>query len=135
METNIGKQFFVLINKHFPEHNRLYKICNCYNIKISYSCVLGIGHIILVHNKHILGESQVTPDEAPPCNCRKKMNCLLDSQCQRKATIYQALVKSQDMNMQNYVGLCREIMNIKLRICREVMNIREDMNMQNYLGL
>ena len=99
IETKIGKQFLVLINKHFPKHNR-------HNIKVSYSCVPCMGQIISAHKKRVLGESQVTPNEAPPCNCRKKMDCPLDGQCRRKATIYQPSVKAQDMNMRNYVGLC-----------------------------
>ena len=36
-----------------------------------------------MHKKCILGKSQATPEEAPPCNCRKKMDCQLDGQGSR----------------------------------------------------
>ena len=68
---------------------------------------MSMGNIISAHNKRVIGESQVTPDEALPCNFRKKMDCPLDGLCRRKAIIYQASVKAQDMNMRSYVGLCK----------------------------
>ena len=37
--TNIGKEFFSLLSKHFPPNNRYHKIFNKQNVKLSYSCM------------------------------------------------------------------------------------------------
>ena len=39
VETNIGKCFLRLVDKHFPTTNRLHKIFNRKNLKVSYSCM------------------------------------------------------------------------------------------------
>ena len=69
ISTNIGKHFLSLINKHFPRTNKLHKIFNRNNIKVSYSCTENIARIIKSHNKKL-----TTPKETNdlPCNCRNK---------------------------------------------------------------
>ena len=37
VETNIGKTFLKLIDKHFPKINKFHKIFNRNNVKVSYS--------------------------------------------------------------------------------------------------
>ena len=49
-KSNIGKMFFKMLKKHFPEANPLSKIFND-TIKISYSCTTNIKSIIWSHNK------------------------------------------------------------------------------------
>ena len=44
--TNIGKQFFILLNKHFPPSNKYHKIFNKNNIKLSYSCMPNVKSMI-----------------------------------------------------------------------------------------
>ena len=39
VETNIGKTFLKLIDKHFPKTNKCHKIFNRNNVKVSYSCL------------------------------------------------------------------------------------------------
>ena len=38
-KTKIGKLFLNLLDKHFPPHNKLHKLFNRTNVKISYSCI------------------------------------------------------------------------------------------------
>ena len=52
VQTNIGKAFLNLINKDFPAHHKLHKICNKFNIKLSYSCMPNMISIINNHNKN-----------------------------------------------------------------------------------
>ena len=47
--TNVGKEFFQLIDKYFPPHHRLHKIINRNCVKMSYSCMPNIGDIINQH--------------------------------------------------------------------------------------
>ena len=37
--TKVGKFFLRIIDKHFPPHNRLHKLFNRNNVKISYRCL------------------------------------------------------------------------------------------------
>ena len=39
VKSNIIKVFLHLLEKHFPPHHRLHKICNKNNVKVSYSCI------------------------------------------------------------------------------------------------
>ena len=55
--TNVDKEFFRLIDKHFSPHHRLHKIINRNCIKMSYSCMPNIGNIIGMHNKATLHQS------------------------------------------------------------------------------
>ena len=55
--TNVGKEFFQLIHKHFPPHHRLHKTINRNCVKMSYSCLPIIGDIISMHNKATLQQS------------------------------------------------------------------------------
>ena len=54
VQTNIGKAFFNLISKHSPAHHKLHKICNKFNVKLSYSCMSNMMSIINNHNKKLL---------------------------------------------------------------------------------
>ena len=42
-QTKIGKLFLNLLDKHFPPHNKLHKLFNRTNVKISYSCMSNIN--------------------------------------------------------------------------------------------
>ena len=58
--TNIGRTFLNLLDTHFPKDNKLHKIFNRNNVKISYSCMDNMTNIINTHNKLVLktGEKQ-----------------------------------------------------------------------------
>ena len=66
VKTNSGKIFSSLLKKHFPKKNKLHKIFNKNNVKISYSCMSNISSIIAGHNKSLL-QPKITKYG---CNCR-----------------------------------------------------------------
>ena len=59
VKTNIGKEFLRLLAKHFPLHPRLHKICNKFNVKVSYSCMPNMVVIISRHNKIVLSNKTI----------------------------------------------------------------------------
>ena len=62
VETNIGKKFFKLINRHFPKH----KIFNKNMIKLSYSCCRNMGSVIASHSRRIIQPTSSNHG----CNCK-----------------------------------------------------------------
>ena len=103
VKTNIGKVFFKLLKKHFPKTNKLHKIFNRNNVKISYSCTRNMGSIISSHNKSILNKSN---EPSFSCNCRVKADCPVENKCLTPNVIYQAEV-TNNMNDEKmfYIGL------------------------------
>ena len=69
-QTNVARKFLPLIDQNFPPSNKLHKIFNRNNVKVSYSCLPNVSSIIKYHNKTVLSD-QTHPDEHK-CNCRKK---------------------------------------------------------------
>ena len=56
VKTNIGQQFLQLIDKHFPTSNKLHKIFNRHNVRVSYGCLDNMQSFINKHNKKILNQ-------------------------------------------------------------------------------
>ena len=72
VETNVGKVFLQLLDKHFPPGHKLRSVMNRNTIKISYSCLPNMGSYIAKHNSKILkqnSDQQTKPQ--PRCNCQK----------------------------------------------------------------
>ena len=62
--------------------------------------------VISNHNTKVLKNAQKTQNpQEKLCNCRKKEDCPLGGQCLKKVLIYQATVKTEGGEAQNYVGL------------------------------
>ena len=60
--TNIGKEFFQLIDSCFPPGHILHQVINRNTVKLSYSCLPSVGSIISSKNKQLLkGGTQNTP--------------------------------------------------------------------------
>ena len=78
VQTNIGKLFLNLIDKHFKKSHEFHKIFNRKCIKISYSCSPNIKALINSHSKRILNKP---PTNTDPCNCRKKTDCPVGNKC------------------------------------------------------
>ena len=105
VQTNIGRTFLKLIEKHFPKHHRLHRIFNKNNVKVSYSCMENMETIISKHNKKITNTNTATIPEKT-CNCRKKDQCPLDNNCLSPSIIYNAKVTTnEDTFGKNYIGL------------------------------
>ena len=101
-ETNIGKEFLRLIDKHFPIHHKFRSIFNRNTVKISYSCLSSIKNIISKHNKKLLKRPDV--ENAQKCNCVTPDNCPLNGMCLSKAIVYKANVPAEEVS-NFYFGL------------------------------
>ena len=102
VKTRIEKDFYQLIDKHFPKHHRYHKIFNRHNVRLSYSCTPNMKTIISSHNKKLLNEQRGT-DAETLCNCRRGTVCPLDGQCQTPAIVYQAQLRTED-RIEYYTG-------------------------------
>ena len=111
--TNVGKEFFQLINKYFPPHHRLHKIINQNCVKMSYSCMPNIGDIISMHNKATLQQSdKKTKDGNQQCNCRDRSTCPIERRCKEGPIVYKATLTSQNKSMV-YYGSCETEFKIR----------------------
>ena len=104
VESNVGKCFLELIDRHFPKSNPLNKIFNRHTLKLSYSCMSNMEAIISGHNKsQLLKPEAINTQES--CNCRQKNTCPMNNNCQTNTIIYQAEVSTK-ASKETYVGLC-----------------------------
>ena len=107
VETNVGRKFLQLIDKHFPENNNLQKIFNRKTVKVSYGCMPNIGAVISAHNKKILEDRKTL--ERGPCNCNRenRENCPLDGECMTSNVMYEAKLSSTEEGYRekDYVGI------------------------------
>ena len=71
--------FSHLLDKHFSRNDKYYRIFNCNDVKISYSCIDNIKNIISSHNKVIT--DFYNEINGKTCNCRNKSSCPLDIKC------------------------------------------------------
>ena len=98
VQTNIGKAFFNL--NTFPHTTNSTKICNKFNVKLSFSCMPNMMSIINNHNKKLVHLH--TNDKNLPCNCRNLSNCPLNGNCQAKSIIYKASISAPNLCTQHY---------------------------------
>ena len=97
VETNVGKEFLRLLDRHFPAHDPLHKIFNRQTVKVSYGCMPSIKASINVHNKKILEETE--PLAPGNCNCRNPDECPMPEVCTTPNILYEATVTA---NLPNY---------------------------------
>ena len=94
VKSNIGKVFLHLLEKHFPPHHRLHKICNKNNVKVSCSCIPNMVAIISKHNKALLTQRTEPANTVPPCNCRAKNSFPMKGLYHESSIIYKATLTS-----------------------------------------
>ena len=123
VETNVGKCFLSLIDKHFPKSSPLHKIFNRNTLKLSYSCMGNIKTIISNHNKAEINKSTRTNVQKKNCNCRKTSTCPMDGNCNVENIIYQAEVTTT-ATKETYIGLCDT--PFKLRYANHVCSFRNE---------
>ena len=75
--SNIGKNFFSLLNEYFPKTSKLHKIINKNTIKLSYSCMANMKQKIDNHNRKIMSNGREREEVTRTCNCRDKTLCPL----------------------------------------------------------
>ena len=104
--TNIDKEFFRLLQKHFPSHHQLHKICNKNSVKLNYCCTPNIKSIITGHYNKLLHTSD-NPKRAAVerCKCRSPYNCPLDDNCCVSSVVYKATLTSSNPP-KKYYGCC-----------------------------
>ena len=71
--TKVRNQFLKLINKHFPQNHKFYKLFNKNNVKVSYISMPNMKNITNTHNKKII--------KPPKDNITRTFNCISKHQC------------------------------------------------------
>ena len=87
MATDIGKKFFLLIDRHFHKTHKFYNIFNRNNVKTGYSSIPNISSIRKSHNKKIFSNDK-SKSLKTSCNCRDKTSCLLHGNYLQQYVIY-----------------------------------------------
>ena len=109
---NIGREFLRLIDKHFPKNknrkDKLQKLINRQNVKLSYSGTKSMGAIISNHNSKVLKERRKQKENnnnKKDCNCRAGVQrCPLEGKCQVEAIVYKATITTDDGEIRTYTG-------------------------------
>ena len=101
MKTNVDKIFMRLVDKYSLSHQKYYKLFNRNNIKLSYSCMPNINFVIRKHNS--ITKKNLAPSTTKTCNCRRKTDCPVDSNCLSECLIYKASSVSTTTNKCYYV--------------------------------
>ena len=100
VSRNIGKEFFKLLTKCFPNDNKLF---SKNNVKISYGCTKNMRQIIKAHNAEIINGKNIIDPNRKTCNCRQPTKCPLDGNCLSSCIRYKATVSSEEQVA--YIGL------------------------------
>ena len=81
-----SSKFFPL-DKHFPPQNKLHKLFNRTNVKITYSCMPNMNSYTYIHSHKVLND-KTNETEISNCNCRNGYTSLLQNSCQTKCITY-----------------------------------------------
>ena len=75
-------------------------------MKISSSVTPNMATIISSHNRNVLQEKRMKEKPAQKeCNCQKRVqSCPIRGECQTKALVYKATIKTDDDNLRTYTG-------------------------------
>ena len=104
VKSNIARDFLQLVKKHFPKNNKLHKIFNKNNVKVSYSCMPNLATHIKSHNAKVLRNNQ--SNNTRKCNCSNKYSCPLQGNCLISSIVYRGkITTANDEDQNNYVGL------------------------------
>ena len=98
--TNIGKEFFKLLDQNFPIGHVLHPIINRNTVKLSYSCLPNVEKIIAKHIRMLL-KSDENPNQ---CNCGPEL-CPVNGECQTTGIVYKATLTTAQNEIFKYVGL------------------------------
>ena len=124
--TNIGKEFFNILDTSFPAGHKLYKIFNRSSIKLSYSCMPNLKQIIDRENHRKLKQDSANNNICnKTCNCRKTDECPLQQQCMTSGVVYQATVTTKENNQTaTYIGMTET--PFKLRYANHTQSFRQE---------
>ena len=128
VKTNIGKEFFKIMEKCFPAEHKLHKIFNKNTVKVSYSTMPNLGRLISGHNMKILG-GQILP---PPCTCTQ-YECPVGGRCETRGIVYQCKVtESESGKSESYIGLSER--SFKDRYTKHRASFRNEHYQKNSLS-
>ncbi|XP_065674119.1 phosphatidylinositol 4-phosphate 5-kinase-like [Hydra vulgaris] len=96
VSTNVGKCFLKLIDKHFPNNNKLHKIFYMNTVKVSYSYMPSLKSIINSHNKYILYNN--TNPNQQNCNYYNKNLCPLFNKRLTSNIVYIAAITTDNLH-------------------------------------
>ena len=127
--TKVGKTFLRLIDKHFPLHQKLHKLFNRNNVKISYSCMPNVKSIINKHRKTVLDPP--TNNSELTCNCINKEKCPLQAKCLTNNIMHKATLTSNQDNYQHkiYYGITET--KFKQRYANHIKSFRHEKHQSN----
>ena len=75
----IAQVVLQLVTKHFLRSHKLHKSFNRNTVKLRYSCMNNMSNIIKGHNQKVIWKPH---DQRPKYNCRKKVECPMEGNCQ-----------------------------------------------------
>ena len=96
------------MRKYFPKDNKLNKLLNKNNVKISYRCTRNMQQIIKAHNAKIINGKNIIDPNRKTCSCKQPTKCPLDGNCLSSCIIYKATV-SFEKEQVAYIELTRTI--------------------------
>ena len=104
--TNIGKNFFLLLNECFPKNSKLHKIINKNTIKLSYRCMTYMKQKIDNHNRKIMSNGREREEFTRTCNCRYKTLYPIKVKCLQEGVVYKAIaIQTESMRQDIYIGM------------------------------
>ena len=101
VKTNLGKEFFKLLKRHFPKRHKMSKIFNKNTVKLSYSCCRNVSSRISSNSGRIINP----PSTSYGCNCRNRSNSPLDNNCLTPSIVYRAIVSAIHKPDKKYFGI------------------------------
>ena len=132
VQTNVGRLFLNLVQKHFGKDKTLKKLFNKNNVKVSYSCGRNIGQNIKSHNKHVMSkfrsnhlniQGQINLPKQRTCNCPRNKVCPLNGECLKNNIVYKANVLVDGLEKYFYVG--QTINAFKTRLSNHLCDFRK----------
>ena len=112
VRTNLGREFFRLLDSHFPKGFELSHIYNRNTIKLSYCTMSNVKAIIKSHNERKKEKVRAVKEklsEKKTCNCQKSRVCPVEGKCLISDVVYEAKViqtsGAQIGSEHSYIGL------------------------------
>ena len=105
VKTNIGKEFLKIIDECFPVGNKMHKILNRNNVKVSYSCLPSMQQR---HKRMNVGKLRREEEKEEDLTCKCREVCPLGGECKESELIYKANVSAEvngGEEIKTYIGL------------------------------
>ena len=138
VETNVGRTFLRLVDKHFPRTHKYHKIFNRNTLKVSYSCMDNMENIIKQHNRKVV--KPIAAEEERMCDCQRPEDCPLDGKCLTTNVNYSAVVthseRRENTVKKTYIGVTEPQWKKRYRVHQHTFNNRgtpNDTSLSKYI--